>query len=61
MVKDVRVELNPVSHSNNSFQLEGEHFYQKTTIKCKKNLVKCYIRVVAFRKVNQKYVESFEM
>jgi hypothetical protein len=59
-MKDVHVKLNPVSHGKNSFQRE-DHFHQKTASNVRNKLVKCYIWIIAVRKINQKYVESFEI
>ena len=36
-------------------------FIRKLLLNVRNKLVKCYIWIKAFRKVNQKYVESFEM
>jgi hypothetical protein len=60
-MKDVHVKLNPVSHGKTAFNEKENIFTRKLLLNVREKLVKCYIWIIAFRKVNQKYVENFEM
>jgi hypothetical protein len=69
MMQDVQGKLNPNCNTKSRFQQDEESFHQHIGIKFKEETIKCYIlsralygaETLTFRKVNQKYLESFEM